>query len=75
FNEKINRLINNRNLKDHSCFIGVKTKGYEVEIIDQSENELIKELLEAENDLINLNLELKTFMSFDKNLDIKLLIY
>jgi len=50
-------------------------KGYEVEIIDQSENELIKELLEAEKDLINLNLELKTFMTFDKNLDIRLLIY
>jgi hypothetical protein len=50
-------------------------KGYEVEIIDQSENELIKELLEAEKDLISLNVELKTFMTFDKNLDIRLLIY
>lgn len=50
-------------------------KGYEVEIIDQSENELIKELLEAEKDLINLNLELKTFMTFGRNLDIGLLIY
>ncbi len=25
FNEKFNRIINNRNLKEHSCFIGVKT--------------------------------------------------
>jgi hypothetical protein len=25
YDEKINRLINNRNLKDYSCFIGVKT--------------------------------------------------
>ena len=50
-------------------------KGYEVEAIDQSENILIKELLEAEKDLINLNMELKTFMIFDKNLDIRLLIY
>lgn len=50
-------------------------KGYEVEIIDQSENGLIKELLEAEKDLIYLNLELKTFMTFDKNLDIRLLIH
>jgi hypothetical protein len=50
-------------------------KGYEVETIDQSENELIKELLVAEKDLINLNMELKTFMTFDKNLDIRLLIY
>jgi hypothetical protein len=24
-NEKINRIINNRNLKEHSCFIGAKT--------------------------------------------------
>lgn len=50
-------------------------KGYEVEIIDQSENELIKELFEADKDLINLNLELKIFMTFDKNIDIRLLIY
>lgn len=50
-------------------------KGYEIETIDQSENELIKEFLEAEKDLISLNLELKTFMTFDKNLDIRLLIY
>lgn len=49
--------------------------GYKVEIIDQSENELIKELLEAEKDLINLKLEFKTFMTFDKKLDIGLLIY
>lgn len=51
------------------------SKGYKVEIIDQSENDLIKELLVAEKDLINLEMELKTFMSFDKSLDIRLLIY
>ena len=51
------------------------SKGYEVEIIDQSENKFIKELLDAEKDLINLEMELKTFISFDKSLDIKLLIH
>jgi len=25
YDEKINRLTDNRNLEDHSCFIGVKT--------------------------------------------------
>jgi len=52
-----------------------RSKGYVFEIIDQSENDLINELAEAEKDLINLTMGLKTFMSFDKNLDIRLLIY
>lgn len=28
--EKISGIINNRNLKDYSCFIGVKTRGYKM---------------------------------------------
>lgn len=52
-----------------------RSKGYVFEVIDQSKNDLINELAEAEKDLINLNMGLKTFMSFDNSLDIRLLIY
>lgn len=52
-----------------------RSKGYVAEIFDQSENDLINELVEAENDLINLTMGLKTFISFDKSFDIRLLIY
>jgi hypothetical protein len=51
------------------------SKGYVVEIIDQTGNELIKEFLEADKDGINLEKDLKAFMTFNKNLDISLLIY
>jgi len=33
FNEKKKRIINNRNLKEYSCFIGVKTEANAVSFI------------------------------------------
>ena len=51
------------------------SKGYVVEIIDQTENKLMKEFLEADKDGIYLEMGLKAFMTFNKNLDISLLIY
>lgn len=51
------------------------SKGFVAEILDHSGNDLIKEFLEADKDLIHLVMGLKTFMSFDKNLDIRLFIY
>ena len=52
-----------------------RSKGYVVEIIDQTENDLIKEFVEADKDGIYLEMGLKTFMAFNKDLDIRLLIY
>lgn len=52
-----------------------RSKGYIREILNQTENELIKEFIEAEKDGAHLEIELKTFMSFDKNLDIGIKIY
>jgi len=49
--------------------------GYEFEIINQTDNELIKELVEAEKDGYYLEEGLKVFMAFNENLDINLLIY
>ena len=52
-----------------------RSKGYIREILNQTENELIKEFIEADKDIVHLEMELKTFMSFDENLDIGLLLY
>lgn len=52
-----------------------RSKGYLVEIIDQTENELIKEFIEADKGGIYLEMGLKTFMSFNSDLDIRLFIY
>ena len=46
-----------------------------IEFIDQTENDLIKEFLEADKNGIYLKKGLKTFMSFNKNFDIRLLMY
>lgn len=51
------------------------SKGYNNEIIDQTENDLMNEFLETDKDLIQLKMELKTFITFDKKIDIKLLVY
>ena len=61
---------------EFSCKLTLnRSKGYVVEIINQTENDLIKEFIEADNDGIYLEMGLKTFMSFNKDLDIRLLIY
>lgn len=52
-----------------------RSKGYIREIIDQTENDLILEFVEAEKDGVHLEMELKTFMAFDKSLDIGVKIY
>ena len=38
FDEKINRLIYNRNLKEHSCFIGLKTQQEFTHVATPEEN-------------------------------------
>lgn len=72
----INLKSDNVKIPDFSCKLTLKSsKGYIVEIIDQTENELIKEFIEADKDGIHLEMGLKTFMSLNKDLDIRLLIY
>jgi hypothetical protein len=45
------------------------------EVINQTENELIKEFIEVDKVVDYLEIELKTFLSFNENLNIGLLIY
>lgn len=66
-NEKVSKLSGKLTL--------TRSKGYVVEIIDQTENDLIKEFVEADKNGIYLEMGLKTFMSFSNDLDIRLLIY
>jgi hypothetical protein len=54
-----------------------RNKGYDVDIKNQSENNLIKEFTEAQMETkgFYLEKELKVFLQFDKRLDIELIIY